>query len=339
MARLTPDEWQKVRNLWERDPRESFAWVPEECGFEISRIAVAKTARREGWVKVSKLSEMKESFAGTFAKPKKKARDLNVRQKLFAAEYAVDMNGKRAAKVSGYTDPGTIGRLKNMPEVQDEVAQKVSERAENLGMRGEDVVRHWAEVATFDANELMEHRRIPCPYCYAKPGLKQYTKRSYWAERKDHEKERARRLRIDDEDDIGPFPEPNALEWVDPNEPPNPECKVCHGEGDPEVFIKDTRHLSPLARRMYCGIKEGKDGIELIMLSKENAIVNLAKALGVFKDKEAEQTGEAANTERLQGIFDRIMSEAKERQAAVDRERGFSEEAEDIEETVPPEEA
>lgn len=64
--KLTPEEWAKVRNTWESDPREGYAWIIDELSIPMTRAALRKVALREGWVK--KAESKPEAITGTVAK-------------------------------------------------------------------------------------------------------------------------------------------------------------------------------------------------------------------------------------------------------------------------------
>lgn len=75
---------------------------------------------------------------------------------------------------------------------------------------------------------------------------------------------------------------------------PNPKCSSCHGDGRANVIVKDTRKLSPQARALYAGVKITKEGIEVKMHSKLDALEKVFKHLGLYAlDKKVELTGKA----------------------------------------------
>lgn len=53
--RMTPDEWQAVRERWEADPRTGYTWILNEMNLSVSHVAVFKRARKEGWAKKASL--------------------------------------------------------------------------------------------------------------------------------------------------------------------------------------------------------------------------------------------------------------------------------------------
>ena len=58
MARLTSQKWQQARRKWEADPVATFESVAEQ--YKISRQAVSKRAKAEGWAKVGALRQVAE---------------------------------------------------------------------------------------------------------------------------------------------------------------------------------------------------------------------------------------------------------------------------------------
>jgi transcriptional regulator with XRE-family HTH domain len=66
MARLTKEQWAEIRTTWESDPREGFDWLVAELSLDVSRQAVSKTAKAQGWVKANSTGKV----AGKVAQPK-----------------------------------------------------------------------------------------------------------------------------------------------------------------------------------------------------------------------------------------------------------------------------
>ena len=252
---------------------------------------------------------------------------LTERQRAFVSEFLRDFNAERAAKVVGYSvgrngRPDT-GQIMSSPTVQAAIRGAISKSAGKLGLDADEIMKLWADIVDYDANELVQVRRVPCPYCWAEIGEKQYTLAVYEKEKEAHEKKRQRLLMTKDGEDIGEFPSVQEVEFIDMTKGPNPECTVCHGVGSERLFTSDTRHLSPIGKRIYCGAKMMNGRVEVLMLSKERAMENLAKALGVFAEKEEEKAVETVSAEQLLKIYNEKMRISKERQAAVDRERGL----------------
>ena len=246
-------------------------------------------------------------------------------QEVFVREYMVDWNGTQAAIRAGYSakSAGEIAyQLLQKPSVREAIETLASARARRLGIDADELMRMWAAVVTLDANEISQLRRVCCPYCWGADHQRQYTPSSLEAARTKHERERQRRLKADQNDDIGEFPAYTDA-WYDKRRPPAEDCPECHGEGVVEVFFADTRNLSPAARLVYAGVKEGRDGIEVLTMSKEKAADNLARALGLFKEKETEVNINMVSGDELFRLYEDKMQQARERQALVLSERGI----------------
>lgn len=66
------------------------------------------------------------------------------------------------------------------------------------------------------------------------------------------------------------------------NRDPAAGCHKCNGDGVPQVIVKDTRKLSPQAKALYAGIKVTKDGLEVKMHSKLDALEKVFRHLGLY---------------------------------------------------------
>lgn len=63
---------------------------------------------------------------------------------------------------------------------------------------------------------------------------------------------------------------------------PNLDCRRCLGEGEPYIYITDTRFLVGAARLLFAGARKTRNGVEVILRDQSAALVNIARALGVF---------------------------------------------------------
>jgi len=257
--------------------------------------------------------------------------DLSDMQELFVREYLVDWNATAAATRAGYSPKTAMQQgwaLLQMPKVNHAITTLASARARRLGIDADELMRLWAAIVTFDANEISQLRRVCCPYCWGENHQRQYTPSGLEEAQKKHDRERARRLKANADDDIGEFPEYTDA-WYDKRKPPVEDCPECHGEGIEEVFYNDTRNLSPAARLVYRGVDVGKDGIKVLMLSTEKAMDNLARALGLFKERDVEVNINVASGDELYRLYEDKMKLARTRQTAVLTERGIVIEAEE----------
>lgn len=171
---------------------------------------------------------------------------LNPKQQRFVDEYLVDLNATQAAIRAGYSRK-TAGSVGFENLQKPEIASAIQAGREKL-----------AEQVQFAAADVLRHW---IDIATADPNdLIQY-----------------RRLACRDcktEVALGAEREPDRA------------CTTCGGRGEGRVHVEDSRKLKGRARRLYAGVKLGKDGLQVLMRDQDAALVNIAKHLGMFVDKQ-----------------------------------------------------
>jgi phage terminase small subunit len=334
--KLSPEQWSEVRAVWEADPRDGYAWLVEELGLPVSAQAIGKVSRRDKWTKVShkrqrsKCKNVGSPEVGIFIEvvgANVRAIDkLPEKQACFVREYTTDFNGTQAAIRAGYstrTAQEQASRLLSNIIVQAALRELMADRVKRLEIDGDEIIRRWHTILNADPNELSQFRRLCCRHCWGDGFGYQYTPGEFQKAKLRHAEKRAETLfKSDQKVDIGEFSkEPGN--WFDKRRDPNPVCPECHGDGVGEPFFLDTRKLSPAALALYSGVKEGREGIEILMASREKAAENLARALGLYKDKEAEVNINLVAGDDLHRMYAERMDIARARQAQVLAERGI----------------
>ncbi len=211
-------------------------------------------------------------------------RDFTGKQRLFAEEYVLCLNPSEAARKAGYAGEGSYGtEIMKIPHVKAYIDHLTDQRAERLkGIQDQVVEKLW-EIASVDANELVQYRRTCCRFCYGEDHRYQWT---------DVEFERAC---LEAKNRGFPQPEAPGGNGYDHSKDPNPDCPECKGEGDGRVFAQDTRKLSQAAKTAYAGAKVGRDGLEIKIHDRVRALEMLGKHFGLFKDR-VEHSGKVENT-------------------------------------------
>lgn len=233
---------------------------------------------------------------------------LSPKQQRFVEEYLKDLNASAAYRRAGYAggNPNVNGpRMLANAGIQSAIETAIKARSERTEITQDNVLRGWWDLANADPNELIEVRRTCCRYCYG-------VDHRYLRTAREEERDRAAWERSSAPDKPVEFQELGGIGY-DPRKPPSPDCPECFGEGERHVFVKDTRELSSQSRRLYAGVKETKDGIEIKMRDQDAASVNVAKHLGMFVEKH-EHTGKdggpmqmeiLTNEERAERVRDR----------------------------------
>jgi len=81
------------------------------------------------------------------------------RYRIFAGEYLVDLNGKRAAIAAGYSERSaevTASRLLRKPRVQKLIRKLMNRRAEKLELTAEKVLKELARLAFANMTDYIE---------------------------------------------------------------------------------------------------------------------------------------------------------------------------------------
>lgn len=201
-------------------------------------------------------------------------------------EYLVSLNASDAYRKAGYRakDANVAGpRLLADVRIAAEIARQNSERMERLGIEADDLLRRAQTILEADARELTEHHIGACRYCWGIENQFQWK-----TEREFRHAHLAAKLKLPKKptlDQRAALPDDDGGYGYRITKKPNPECPECSGLGIPYSRFADTRDLSKDAAILFEGVKEGKDGIEIKMASKQAAFDLLAKHHGLAVQK------------------------------------------------------
>ena len=220
---------------------------------------------------------------------------LTEKQQRFVDEYLVDLNATQAAIRAGYS-PHTANeqgaQLLAKPSVQHAVREARSAQQKRTAITADTVLMEIANIALADARELVEVKTGCCRCCWGEGFKFQRTVGEYNHDREQWLNKGKDPSEFEDQGGIG----------FNPLKLPHPECPTCGGDGDARAVLKDTRTLSPRAAALYAGAKQTKDGIEIKMHSKLDALEKLAKHVGLYqKDNEQKTDPLAALLHRISG--------------------------------------
>lgn len=224
------------------------------------------------------------------------AAELSDREQGFVAEYLIDRNATQAYIRAGYSENGagqSAFTLLKKPEIAAAIRAGLTKLQETTGITAANVLKEWWKIVNADPNELVEHQRGCCRHCYGEGHRYQYTEGEMRKRRTAHDRHKPKPGR-------GKADKANAEVWdadgefeleggigFDPTRKPKPDCPECAGDGVQRIVPKDTRLLSPEARALFAGVKVTKDGYEIKVHSKDRALENIAKHLGMFVDRTA----------------------------------------------------
>lgn len=211
------------------------------------------------------------------------ARTLTSKQKRFVDEYLIDLNATRAAVAAGYsrrTARQQGARLLSNVDIQNAIRSAMDGRAQRTQITQDRVLEHWWAIATANPNDLVQLRRCCCRYCHG-DGFKYQ-----WVDDFEFAQALAAAKAAHDPKKDGPFTPPSSEGGYGYtfNLAANPECPRCCGEGIPEVYAHDTRHLTGGALLLYAGTKPTPSGFEIKLHDQMAALDKVARHLGMYRD-------------------------------------------------------
>lgn len=224
---------------------------------------------------------------------------LTAKQKKFVAEYLIDLNATQAAIRAGYSEKTarSMGqRMLTFVDIQEAIQQAMEKRSVRTKITADMVLERWWAIANADPNELIYHRRVCCRYCFGRDHQYQ------WEDEDEYEsavRSAIDRAKMADSEPV--VPSNTGGYGFDPTIRPHPKCPKCFGEGHGDIKAMDTRDLSPQAKLLYAGVKTTKDGFEIKMRDQDKALENVARHLGMYKDK-LELGGTVTNKVDMSGL-------------------------------------
>lgn len=244
----------------------------------VTKKTIKPTAKKAAAKPASKKVAKKAAIAPKVVVKETKQTELTHKQKCFVDEYLIDLNGTQAAIRAGYskkTANEQAARLLVNVNVQKLLSERMKDREARTEVTQDRVLAEWWGMLTADMNDLVEYRRGCCRHCYGDEFKFQRTQAEYL-------KASGSETGIDINEDGGT--------GFDPRKSPNQDCPECFGDGYGRLIIKDTRTLPPAVRALYAGVKQTKEGIQVMTHSKDKALEMVARHLGMLKDK-VELTG------------------------------------------------
>lgn len=176
-------------------------------------------------------------------------------------------------------------RMLRKPEIQAQIALERDELQRRTGVTTEELVRELVSIVRADPRDLVEYFVGACRYCHGLDHRYHRTQAEYDRDLSAFENtgQLPRRLRFNrDEGEVQDW-DAEGGSGYDRNRDPHENCPECGGRGVGHTILKDTRLLSVDAARLYAGVRESKDGIEVRMHSKDAAIDKLMRVLGGYK--------------------------------------------------------
>ena len=216
---------------------------------------------------------------------------LTPKQERFAQEVAsgkTQADAYRAAFNCAKSKPNTIHRKASELMGDGKIAARVKELQGAIAKRAEvgaaDVLREAYNILLADPRELVSYVVHCCRHCYGEGFRYQRTSFEFEADKRLHESD------VANERASGEFNQQGGIGY-DERLIPNSSCPVCFGRGVGRVIIADTSKVSKEAASLYAGVKQTKDGLEVKLHSKVDAMEKLFKHFGLYAPQKIEHSG------------------------------------------------
>lgn len=217
-------------------------------------------------------------------------KNLAGKQARFVEEYLIDLNASAAYRRAGYRARGnsaeaSAAKLLRHPKVSVAIAAAQEARSERTEITADMVLQHWWDIAKANPNDLIQLRRVCCRHCYGIDFDYQ------WVDAAEYDSTLKLAAMVENADPRT-FPTDDGGYGFNKTLIPHRDCPQCFGEGHESVFAHDTRQLKGAARLLYAGVKVTRDGLEIKMRDQDKAMENVARHLGMFKEKIEVDAGE-----------------------------------------------
>ncbi|WP_330983625.1 MULTISPECIES: terminase small subunit [Enterobacterales] len=189
---------------------------------------------------------------------------ISEQQGVFAQHVAMGKTLTGAYRLAGYQGAGATAnsnasRMLRNAKVSRAVRWLRDKRQRRLALTEAEIIHQLSSIASLDANELTQFRRVNCRYCWGDDHQYQ------WKDIDEYEHACALALK----EEKAP-PEFGGVGFVD-SAAPHPECPRCYGEGEGQPFFADTTMLDGPARWAYLGVEETMNGLKVKYASPEAA--------------------------------------------------------------------
>lgn len=215
---------------------------------------------------------------------------LAAKQAMFVEEYLVDLNATAAYRRAGYRARGnsaeaSAAKLLRHPKVAAAITAAQEARSARTEITADMVLQHWWAIGTANANDLIQLRRLCCRHCHGIDFEYQ------WIDAAEYDAA-VRGAAMVENADPRTFPTDDGGYGFNKTMAPHRDCPKCFGEGHEDVFAHDTRQLKGAAKLLYAGVEITRDGMKIKMRDQDKAMENVARHLGMFKEKIEVDAGE-----------------------------------------------
>lgn len=225
---ISPKAWCEQEGLNYSSARRYIKKPVKKTAQESSKGTAQKSAQNKSAQKTSKASISQKAEPARAAQKKSAhdpstssfCADLNAQEQTFVTEFLKTRDKYAAYKKAGYTGGDRAARmLHRKPNITRAINRGLEQLYKDAVLSGQEILRHWHEIAIADPGEISQMRRCCCRHCWGERFLYQW--------RDIDEYDRAAEKAINDGK---PQPEYGGQGFIE-NDDPNPDCPRCAVKG------------------------------------------------------------------------------------------------------------
>lgn len=199
------------------------------------------------------------------------------------------------------------------PKVYHYIETLKAAEAERYKASISSILKDWIEIAKADASLVSTVRRINCRFCNGVDHKYQWKTDEEWATAfakamQHNDDPNNHRDRVELPDSVGGWGFDHTIS-------PHPDCPECRGEGIAETWIADMSKLTGPEKKLFRGVKQTKNGIEVLLADQDKARDSIARHFGMFVDvTQLQLTGAVATVDasptdpaEASKVYQRIM--------------------------------
>ncbi len=178
-------------------------------------------------------------------------------------------------------------RLANLPDVDARYNALRNESLARVNVSLAALVQDLHDIATADPSEIVRTVVVNCRHCNGIGFRRQWIDEDDFVDEcdrvqldNDMRREQSKTGRTTDK----PLPTCDGGFGFEPRGEVHPGCPVCLGAGRRITIVTDTTELSPKARKLFKGVKETANGIEVLMHDQQAARDMLHRMAGAYRD-------------------------------------------------------
>lgn len=215
--------------------------------------------------------------------------ELSLRHNAFVADLLVhgdqSLAYRNAFDCSGMNEKtisSGASKLVKQPHIATAIANHKQTVVDRAMLSVVEVMQEFVDIVTADVTKLMQWRKHCCRHCHGVDFHYQWRSVDEWCTAViDTQRRNAKATKAAPQE----MPNDAGGYGYNPKKPPHDDCPHCMGDGFGYVWLADTRKLTGKEKKLFAGIKQTPNGVQILTRDQDTALKNLAQIMGLFVDR------------------------------------------------------